>query len=142
FSIDREAYNQLVRPSSPYFLRGPHFMACVGTISSLARFAAEQGIKTPIEFIFDQHDGTDGNVDLFFEAILLQLPRKSRRLIAGKPLFRDDKDFRPIQAADMLAWHVRREHELGQTLPMASFLRCERGHLVSELPQEIMEKWQ
>jgi hypothetical protein len=63
-------------------------------------------------------------------------------LIAGKPLFRDDKDFLGLQAADMLAWHVRREHELGQPLPMATNLRCERGHLVSELPPEMMQKWQ
>jgi hypothetical protein len=142
FSVDRGQYDRLVRPNSPYGFSDPHFVACFGVMSGLTRFAADQGIKTPIEFIFDQQDGTDDNVDLFFENLLAALPRASRRLISGKPLFRDDKEMLPLQAADMLAWHVRREHELGQSLPLMDFLRRSGAHLISELPPEMMQKWQ
>jgi hypothetical protein len=61
FSVDREQYDQTARPASPYGLADPHFWGCFGIISGLTRFAADQGIRTPIEFIFDQQDGTDDN---------------------------------------------------------------------------------
>jgi hypothetical protein len=141
FSINREQFYQIVRPASPYGLGDPYFTACFGIVSGLARFAALQRAKTPIEFIFDRQDSASDNVDLFFDFLLAQLPRASRRLISGKPIFRDDQELLPLQAADMLAWHLRREYETGQPIPMADFLRCQRGHLVSELPLEIMQRW-
>jgi uncharacterized protein DUF3800 len=141
FSINREQYYQIVQPTSPYGFGDPYFTACFGIVSGLARFAAVQGAKTPIEFIFDRQDSASDNVDLFFDFLLANLPRASRRLINGKPIFRDDKELLPLQAADMLVWHLRREHETGQPLPMADSLRCQHGHLVSELPLEMMQRW-
>ena len=144
FSVNRTQYYELVRPVSPRGFGNPHFIASFGAVSGLARFAASQKIKTPIDFIFDQQDGVDADIGLFFEYMTQQLPRSVRRLITGTPIFRDDKQFLPLQAADMLAWHVRREHEFctsPETMPMADLLRCEKGHLVSELPKPMMESW-
>ena len=50
------------------------------------------------------------------------IPKRARRLINGKPTFESDAQVLPLQAADMLAWNLRREHEACQppaTLPMA-----------------------
>lgn len=32
-------------------------------------------------------------------------------MIANTPMFKDDRLLNPLQAADMLAWHIRREHQ-------------------------------
>jgi hypothetical protein len=144
FSIDRTRYYELVKPVSPRGFGNPHFIASFGIISGLVRFASEHKLKTPIDFIFDEQDGVDADIGLFFEYMTKQLPRAARRLITHTPIFRNDKDFSPLQAADMLAWHIRREHEFREaphTLPMADLLRCEKGHLVSELPEPIMVSW-
>jgi hypothetical protein len=33
-----------------------------------------------------------------------------RTIIARHPQFKDDKELTPLQAADMLAWHIRRAY--------------------------------
>ena len=140
FSINRSRYYELVTPTAPRGFGNPHFIGSFGIVSGLARFISSQKIKTPIDFIFDQQDGVSGDVNLFFEYMMEALPRATRRLITRTPIFRDDKEFVPLQAADMLAWHLRREHEYG-ALAMATLLRCEKGHLVSELPETVMQSW-
>jgi hypothetical protein len=45
-----------------------------------------------------------------------------RRLLGGPPIFRNDKKVVALQAADMLAWHLRREHERGETEAIAPLL--------------------
>jgi hypothetical protein len=74
------------------------------------------------------------------------LPWSARNLIRTTPIFQDEKDrqFLPLQAADMLAWHVRREHEVcaaPERLPMADLLRSAHGHLVSEIDEPMMKRW-
>jgi hypothetical protein len=123
-------------------LANPYFTSCSALVAKLAEEGEKTGTKGKIEFIFDNQDGVDDDVDLFFEDMMEGISRKARRWIAGKPLFRSDRDFVGLQAADLLAWHIRREHEeVGfPNMPMAELLRGQ-SHIVSEIPNSFIDVW-
>jgi hypothetical protein len=74
-------------------------------------------ITEPCNFIFDTQQG-------FGEAFAIQWLRFKAsaqeagygRLVGVEPLFRDDKQLRQLQAADLYAWHVRKNLESGHDL--------------------------
>jgi hypothetical protein len=144
FSVSRERFDRLLQSVSPRGLGNPHFTCCFGIVASVARYAASQKSGLPIDFIFDEQSGVSADVQLFFGEMKKTLPRAARKLINGTPVFRDDKQFLPLQAADALVWHLRREHEVcvpPDTLPMANLLRCSSGHLMSEIDDATLESW-
>jgi hypothetical protein len=109
-SVSRAEYWRTVTPVAPRGL-GPHFVCCFGMVSQLAKYTAQIDPKARIEFIFDKTDGLEDDIDLFFDYMARNLPRDARKTISSRPIFRDDKAFTPLQAADTLAWHLRRSHE-------------------------------
>lgn len=108
FTVDCEDYIRIVKPASPRGLGNPYFSCSLAVISGLSRAVAQHKGKTPIKFIFDRQDGVDDDVRLAFESLKEQLPKRARELISGEPSFEDDKLVTPLQAADMIAWHLRR----------------------------------
>lgn len=143
FSLNRRLFEEQLTPVSPYGFGKPHFQLSHVVVSGIARSAANQGITEPIEFIFDEQDGVSSDVAMYFEGMMEAIPDEARRLIDGTPSFKNDKDkrFMPLQAADLLAWHVRREHETGESLPMTRSLINQDAHLVGELPDESVLKY-
>lgn len=142
-SVSRSEYARLVTPNAPRGL-GPHFVCCFGVISSVARVADVNGFDAPIDFIFDKQDGVEDDMRLFFSEMIKDLPASARRLVRGPPSFHDDRLRLPLQAADMLAWHVRRKHETdGQHMGTfrAEFLYGELGHVSTEIPEKSLANW-
>lgn len=143
FSINRQIFEDELKPVSPYGFGRPHFQMCFSVVAGIARYAAQQGIATPIEFIFDEQQGVDADIAMFFSHLKKGLPIEAQNLISGTPYFKSDRDKRymPLQAADMLAWHLRSEHENGMSLPLTRVLLNQAGHLVQEIPDEIVRLW-
>lgn len=144
FSISRKAYYQDVRPVAPRGLGNPYFPCALSVISGIARFINDQKISLPIDMIFDEQLGVSDDIDFFFEYVREHLPKGARSLINARPIFRDDKLFLPLQAADMLVWRIRREHETGgpgATLAMADELRNSDGHLTCRIEDDIVRTW-
>ena len=143
FSLNRQVFEDELKPVSPYGLGRPHFTMCFSVVAGLAQFAVQQGMTDPIEFIFDEQQGVDADVGLFFSELKKNLPIQAQRLISGDPLFKSDRDrpYAPLQAADLLAWHLRREHESGTGLELANGLINKDGHLVQEIPDDMVRRW-
>jgi hypothetical protein len=144
FSVSREQHDRLLRPVSPRGLANAHFTCCFGIISSVLRFVAESKQEVPVEFIFDEQRGVSDDIELFIDYMMRNVLRDARRLIKGRPSFKNDRQFLPLQAADMLAWHLRREHEMfGRTggLPMADNLRSADGHLMAAVDETMIKSW-
>jgi hypothetical protein len=142
FSINRQAFDQVVAPASPRGLKSSHFTSCFAIVSGVSRYIAEQGNDIPVEFIFDRQDGVSDDIGLAFDVMKRSLPSEAQKLIRGKPHFEDDKTFLPLQAADFLAWHLRREHENNVSLELTDLLRADRGHLmIGEIDEAMMKKW-
>lgn len=145
FTINRGEHFRVLAPVSPRGLGSPHFICCFSVISGVARYVAEAKANTQIEYIFDEQDGVSADMPLMFHDMKRSIPRAARKLIVGEPAFRDDKLFPQLQAADMLAWHLRREHENrksdNDTLPMADRLRNSNGHLECHIDDSHLHKW-
>jgi hypothetical protein len=143
FSLNRQVFEDELKPVSPYGLGRPHFTMCFSVVAGLAQFAVQQGMTDPIEFIFDEQQGVDADVGLFFSELKKNLPIQAQRLISGDPLFKSDRDrpYAPLQAADLLAWHLRREHESGTGLELTNGLINKDGHLVQEIPDDMVRRW-
>jgi hypothetical protein len=139
----RQVFEDELKPVSPYGFGRPHFQMCFAVVAGVARYAAQEGINTAIEFIFDEQEGVDLDIALFFSHLKKGLPIVAQNLIYGTPSFKSDRDNRylPLQAADLLAWHVRREHETGAALPITRKLLNRAGHLTQEIPDEAVRKW-
>lgn len=145
FTINRGEHFRVLTPVSPRGLGSPHFTCCFSVISGVARYVAETKAKTRIEYIFDEQDGVSSDMPLLFHQMKRNIPRRARNLISGVPAFENDKLRPPLQAADMLAWHLRREHEnrasSDDILPMADLLRNPKGHLGSHIDDAHLYKW-
>lgn len=140
-SIDREFFYRTAGIASPRGLASPYFDCCAATVVSVAAFGANANFSGPIEFIFDKQDGVEDNIKMFFAYIVPHFKKRVRAMIEGTPKFVDDKQYRPVQAADMLAWHLRREHETGEQLPLIDVLRVSGRHLITEIPNSMVQRW-
>ncbi len=145
FTVNRDEYFRVLKPVSPRGLGNPHFTCCFSVISGVARYVAEAEANAQIDFIFDEQDGVSADMALLFHEMKHGIPSSARKLICGAPAFKNDKVVVPLQAADMLAWHLRREHEVkkteNETLAMATNLRNPHGHLESHIDNSHLHNW-
>jgi hypothetical protein len=141
-SIDRSHFYKVLEPVSPRGFANPYFTSCSALVAKLAQEGEKTGSRGQIEFIFDNQDGVDDDIDMFFENMMEGISKRARRWIAERPLFRSDREFVGLQAADLLAWHIRREHEeVGfPNMPMAELLRG-TSHIISEIPNTYIDAW-
>ncbi len=103
----------------PYFLLSQYLMM------DLAIYHGFNGIAHPTDFIFDEQ-GTIG-LEAFKGWKNLKEVAAARASSGGfdfipylgsPPIFRDEKQFMPLQAADLYAWHVRRHFRENSILVM------------------------
>jgi hypothetical protein len=93
----------------PYVALAMHF------ISGATTFAYEAGIREPIDFIFDEQAGFKDEVRERWPVYkrLYQLTARGRQLVpllGAEPTFLDEKDRKPLQAADLYAWQARNHY--------------------------------
>jgi len=111
---------------------------CFTVVSAVSRYVAESPVRAPIRFVFDEQQGVDVDVEMFFSEMIKSLPAEAQNLIDGLPAFKSDKElqYAPLQAADFLAWHLRREHETGEKLARTNGLISHDAHLVQGIPMK------
>lgn len=63
-----------------------------------------------VDFVFDNHGPVGIEAIGWYDEIKDLFPLESQPFFGSTPLFKDDKDVRPLQAADMLAWFMRRKY--------------------------------
>jgi hypothetical protein len=101
--------------------RNPYFISFQRILTlMLARQAATLN-ETPelLEILFDEGIDRKSRVERAFKewikVVRVHEPTWLRLLINKTAEFRDDKCFPPLQAADLLAWHLRRHCEYGES---------------------------
>ncbi|WP_280707791.1 DUF3800 domain-containing protein [Bradyrhizobium sp. BR13661] len=143
FSVNGRLFEDELKPVSPYGFGRLHFTMCFTVLSGVARFTAESPVRAPVQFIFDEQQGVDADVEMFMAEMIKALPVEARKLVDGLPQFKNEKEqpYAPLQAADLLAWHLRREHETGEKLARTNSLISSDGHLVQEIPDEVLRSW-
>ena len=105
-------------------------------VSVAIMFAHEHGLREPIDFIFDHQSAEQevlGNWEQYKRNI--QISRRPYLLpLIGDPFFLDEKDRRPLQAADLYVWQARNHYVENHRfknqkiiVPMNHTLRLFRG---------------
>lgn len=118
-SVSRDEYARILAPIAPAGLKNPYFACFWGVIRSTVRYHQmlenEFGGRDvpPVDFIFDNQQGLGNDAVLWYRWLKEGQDPSIRKFLGSKPIFCDDKAVLPLQAADMLAWHVRRDHETG-----------------------------
>jgi hypothetical protein len=64
----------------------------------------------PVDFIFDDQGPAGLKCLQWYSALRDRVQGPDRIVISNTPQFKDDRELTPLQAADMLAWHVRRAY--------------------------------
>lgn len=140
-SISRADYVRVLRPYAPYDLRHPYFACFVGILYGVARTVAEERLSGPVDLVFDMQ----GNVGA--DAALWYIPLKHMdpalmRVLGDAPRFENDDCVLPLQAADMLAWYVRRCAETvcsARQREVADAIRFR--HRYMEIPVHLIAEW-
>ena len=89
----------------------PYYFATSRLMVSLAQSQEELGLQGPIKFIFDDQLTEERHVVEAWDwawTVAKPDPPNLRDIIGGAPSFEDDKRSLPLQAADMIAWWMRR----------------------------------
>lgn len=88
-----------------------------GVIAAVAEQKMQLGIENKIDFVFDEQGKLGDIAQSWFKEMHKDERFKNvlKPYLCETPTFKDDKIFLPLQAADMLAWHVRRYYD--STLP-------------------------
>jgi hypothetical protein len=127
-------YAETVRANGPPDLHHAYFMCFCAIVIKVAQYQAYLGITTPADFIFDEHGEIGEEALLWHFAMKDGQPEEIRTIMGSTPVFKDDKDVLPLQAADLVAWHKRRRKEFpGLDAKAAASMR------IDELPGAEVE---
>lgn len=92
-------YNLASEYSNPYLL------AIKGVVNLVAQDQQKIGIGKPIDFVFDERGEKKHLVD-GWELYKNSIPEDVLSVTGTMPVFQNDEKVLPLQAADMIAWHM------------------------------------
>jgi hypothetical protein len=98
-------YNEIIKPNVPEIWDDAYHFLFPAFISAVLGMEKYFGTGQSAEFVFDSSERLGKRAQIQYTQ-LLDLPQYAGRM--ANVLFRDDKEFLPLQAADLLAWQVRR----------------------------------
>ncbi len=137
--VSQKAFDRILRPVAPYDLKNPYMVCFYGTIVTLARYHARQGISLPVDFVFDEQGGLGAFVVFWYEWIKQWQDPSISALLGSTPIFRDDKKMLPLQAADLLAWHLRRRKEIRNALELRPVINYIFGnHVEARITPDVL----
>lgn len=86
----------------------PYFLMYHSIMTLAMEWEIENGMDEPIDFIFDEQHGESDYLQSIFTRIKEMAPPEIQRRFGSRPIHADDKKVLPLQAADILAWSLRR----------------------------------
>jgi len=114
FINDLVAWEKIVPQNFVKSLSDPQFMGFHAIILAVCNEVMDSGTKEELEIIFDEHLIFGPRVSLWYPVIkeMIQTTKDPRvhdvsSIMPTMPMFKDDRKFIPLQAADMLAWFLR-----------------------------------
>jgi hypothetical protein len=110
-SVSVDDYEEIFKPIAPYDFRYPYFPCFTAIVIGAARVHLGMGLSDPVDFVFDDQGEIGEEALLWFEMIMESQSPEIKSLVPNKPIFRNDQQILPLQAADFLAWHLRRSKE-------------------------------
>lgn len=146
-SLSASLHRKAIGPKAPYGLSSPYFPATFVLVAGVARLCHALGETIPCDFIFDRQENVSRHVVNFWDYVVARQPHEWGRLINHSPIFRDkanDQSMVPLQAADMLAWHLRRFYEgtyPEEYEPIRDLLRPGYFNYSMPIPDSTLHHW-
>jgi uncharacterized protein DUF3800 len=92
-------------------MKNPYGLVFSHVVVWMLDSALKKKSREKIELVFDEGViGRERNIKEAYAGIMECLPRDMTELLIGRPRFEDDKCLLPLQMADLLAWHSRRDY--------------------------------
>jgi hypothetical protein len=116
-------------PERTLAIDSPYVLMFMQIILAMATFGDQLDIREACDFIFDEQGSFSKAALAFWPNFktLLDISTRSDlgKFVGSPPIFRDDKTFLPLQAADLYAWHMRQHFSRNQVLivPPSRILR-------------------
>lgn len=119
FINDLVAWDQIVFGNAVKLLNDPHFLSFYGMIAAVCNEAMDCSPDERLDIIFDNHAILGPRIALWYPVVKEMYETLSPAGLTPKgltdissvmpvsPMFRDDREFLPLQAADILAWLLR-----------------------------------
>ena len=110
--IPIEPYRRIFTWFSHNTFEHPYFVALYGVFPTLMTYLDGKNIVDEVKFTFDRTDHRK-KLESQWENFLRATPEKYRSRIVETMAFESEVGFPPLQAADAIAWYIRRQyHEL------------------------------
>lgn len=136
-SVSQSEFRAIVAPVAPHGFSTPYSLCFHAMMLPLAIRQSQERVKVPIDFIFDSQEGLGTQAAFFYGKIRESQPKKIREVMCASPIFCDEKLVLPLQAADMLAWHIRRRHETNpDAFQVPDFLSHDGLHMAVDIQEE------
>lgn len=108
-----EAYDAIIRGRISRDVDDPYILSFDMLLSGADSLATALKYDGPIDFYFDRQIDKEPLLNAHWEVHLPTLDQRYRARFANKPSFLTDEEASGLQAADMLAWHIRRAYADG-----------------------------
>jgi len=95
----------------------------------------------PLEYVFDEQDNLGNDAAMWYSWLKEGQEPEIAALMGDRPIFGDDKKMVALQAADMLAWHLRRRHERGLDEPLPVLDLLTQHGAYREIDTPTLEGW-
>jgi hypothetical protein len=102
-------YNRIFKSKISRTVDTPYFLAFYGVMTLFFRLQFNSGDDRPTDFVFDEQGKQIGNALSAWKYFIEGMSPEAMKYIGNPPISRDDKEVLPLQAADLLAWTVRRK---------------------------------
>jgi hypothetical protein len=110
FAVTYSEFNRILATPKG-LMKTPYALAFCNVVVWMLDSAMKKRSREKIELIFDGGlIGRDRNIKDAYRGMIENLPKSAMDLLVGKPRFEDDREFLPIQMADLFAWHCRRDY--------------------------------
>lgn len=107
--IDNDTYHRVFHKRLARSMDYPYTLAFYGVMQSLFTLQERQGFLQPVDFIFDEQGKQIGRALGAWKHFVDAASHEDRARMGRRPISGDDKMDIPLQAADLLAWRIRRE---------------------------------
>lgn len=88
-------------------IKNPYYFAFKAITDIVAQYQDQLGIDEPVDFVFDDQSESEA-VKGLWTLIKLSSAPEYRKNMGAEPAHKSDTDVKPLQAADLWAWWVRK----------------------------------
>jgi len=103
--VRQQDYNEIIKPYLPEYWDNAYYFLFIGIMSAATSVEKYMGSSRPVEFFFDTANRLEEPSKVLYGQ-MWDRPQFGKRVVNVH--YEDEKEFLPLQAADLLAWQIRR----------------------------------